>query len=196
MASLETFGKHDITLRTMHLLEIDSLEDWPDDLDLDSEHFVLFLACDATELDDDEIESFSARAMDQGMVYLSTWGPDAERVHDLFDEVDGEQNPDSTADSVVLSEWHEDEPLADALRFAVGTATSAHDYEATCGATLCVSVGNPDWADLLRGWLQEPETLEEAIEDQDLEDDFDLGEDGEERLDRDEDDADDDFDDD
>ena len=33
----------------------------------------------------EEIAAFAAKAFDQGMVYLSAWGRDAERVHDLYD---------------------------------------------------------------------------------------------------------------
>lgn len=197
MASVEKFGKHAITRRTMHLLEIDSLDDWPEELDLKSKHFVLFLACDATDVLDEDLQGFAGRVIDQGMVYLSTWGNDAERVHDVFDEVDADRNPDSNADSVVLSEWHEDEPLPEALRFAVATATPAHDYEKSCKATLCVSVGNPDWAEQIRGWLADPESLEKAVEEEDEgeeeEEDLDLdgdGDDEEEEGDEDEDEED------
>lgn len=165
MVNLEKFGKHPVTGRTMYLLELDSLEDWPEELGMKSPHFVLFLACDARDIDDDDLAAFAGAALGQGMVYLSVWGEDAERVHDVFDETDADVNPDSTADSVVLSEWHEDEPLAEALRFAVATASPAHDHESTCRATLCVSVGNPDWAERMRGWLEDPEGLEAAVED-------------------------------
>ncbi len=193
MAAVEKFGRHDITRRVMHLLEIDSLDDWPEEIRFPkSPQFVLFLACDATDVEDDELQAFARKAIDQGMVYLSTWGPGAERVHDIFDEVDGDRNPDSNADSVVLSEWHEDEPLAEALRFAVATASPAHDYEKTCKATLCVSVGNPDWAEQIRGWLDEPDTLEAAIEEEDEGEDADLdfGEEAEEDVDLDDEDED------
>ena len=165
MATIEKFGKHPLTRRTMHLLEIDSLEDWPEEIDLKAKHFVLFLACDAEDLAAEDLAAFAGKALDQGMVYLSTWGGDAERVHDVFEEADAEKNPDSTADDVVLSEWHEGEPLAEALRFAVSSAAPAMEYEKTCKATLAVSVGNPAWAERIRGWMDDPETLETAVED-------------------------------
>ncbi len=163
MTAVEKFGKHPLTRRAMHLLEIDSLDDWPEEVDLKSRHFVLFLACDAKKSADEDLAAFAGKVLDQGMVYLSVWGGDPERVHDLFEVVDAERNPDSTADDVVLSEWHEDEPLAEALRFAVGSASPAMEYERTCKATLAVSVGNPGWAEQIRGWMADPGSLERAV---------------------------------
>lgn len=201
MASVEKFGKHPVTQRTMLFLELDSLEDWPEELELRSRHFILFLACDASDSEDDDLTGFARKVIEQGMVYLSTWGSDAERVHDVFDEVDAEVNPDSTPDSVILSEWHEDEPLAEALRFSLATASPAHDFEDSCRATLAVSVGNPDWAEKIRKWLKDPDALEDAVGDGDdgeeeEEEDFDLDEDDEEADDGDDDGDDEDDDDD
>lgn len=169
MAAVEKFGKHPITRRTMHLLEIDSLEDWPEEIDLKSRHFVLFLAVDAQDAADEDLSAYAAKVLDQGMVYLSAWGGDSERVHDIFEGVDAEKNPDSSADDVVLSEWHEDEPLAEALRFAVASASPALAYERTCKATLAVSVGSADWAERIRGWLADPDSLEKAMEEEEEE---------------------------
>jgi hypothetical protein len=165
MAAVEKFGKHRETGRTMCFLELDSLEDWPENLRLPkSRHFVLFLALDAKDLADDDVSAFAAKALDQGMVYLSAWGRDAERVHDVCEEAAADWDPDSDSDSAVLSEWHEGEPLSRALWFSVGSAAPAMDYENSCRVTLAVTVGNPDWADQVREWLKDPGALEKASE--------------------------------
>jgi len=165
MAAVEKFRKHPESGRTMHLLEIDSVEDWPDGLSLGkSRHFVLFLAMDASDLSDEDVASLARTALDQGMAYLSTWGRDSERVHDVFEETAADRDPDSDVDTTILSEWHEDEPLSVALRFAVASAYPAAEYEATCSAVLAVVVGNPDAADLVREWLKDPRALDAAAE--------------------------------
>jgi hypothetical protein len=166
MAAIEKFAKHPESGRTSFLLEIDSLDDWPEDLVLPkSKHFVLFLAADASDLSVEDLAAFTTKTLDQGMVYLSTWGKDAERVHDTFEEAAAEWDPDSDADSALLSEWHEDEPLSEALRFSVAHALPAHDFEKGCKATLVAIVGNPDAAELVRDWLGDPEKLEKAADD-------------------------------
>jgi ribosomal protein L12E/L44/L45/RPP1/RPP2 len=149
----------------MCLLELDTLEDWPENLKLPkSRHFVLFLALDAKGIADDDVTAFAGKLLDQGMVYLSSWGRDAERVHDLAEEASADWNPDSDADDAVLSEWHEGEPLSEALWFSVGSAVPANDFENSCAVTLVASIGNPDWAEQLREWLEDPEALEKARE--------------------------------
>jgi hypothetical protein len=161
--AVEKFGKHPETGRTMCLLEIDSLEDWPENLRLPkSRHFVLFLALDAKGIPDEDVAAFATKALDQGMVYLSAWGRDAERVHDVCEEASAEWNPDSDVDDAILSEWHEGEPLSQALLYSVSSAAPANDYEGTCAVTLAVSVGNPDWAEQVREWLEDPKSLEKA----------------------------------
>ena len=164
--AVEKFRKHPESSRTMHLLELDSLEDWPERLGLGkSKHFVLFLALGADELDDDEISAFATRCLEQGMAYLSVWGNESERFHDLFEEAAAERDPDADADTVVLSEWHDEEPLSQAVLYAVSSAWPASTYEETCTATLVVVVGNPDAADQVRGWLKTPSRLAAAAED-------------------------------
>ena len=170
MASIEKFVKHPESGRTMFLLEIDSLDDWPEEISLPkSKQFVLFLATDARDVSEDDLSAFCAKTLDQGMVYLSTWGRDSERVHDTFEEAAAEWDPDSDADTALLSEWHEDEPLSEALRFSVAHALPAHAFEKGCNATLVAIVGNPDAAELVREWLADPDRLEKAADDEEKE---------------------------
>jgi len=164
--AIEKFRKHPESGRTMHFLELDSVEDWPERVALPkSPHFVLFLALGGEELADDDVTALAERCLEQGMVYLSVWGPESERVHDLFEEAAAERDPDADADTVVLSEWHDEEPLSQAVLYAVSSAWPASAYEKTCAATLVVVVGNPDAADQVRGWLKAPSRLDAAAED-------------------------------
>ena len=165
MAAVEKFRKHPESGRTMHLLELDSVDDWPEEIALaKSKHFVLFLALDAEDLSEEDVTALARTCLDQGMAYLSAWGKDSERVHDVFEEAAAEKDPDSDVDTTILSEWHEDEPLSEALLFAVASATPAAAYEETCKATLAVVVGDPDAADQVREWLQDPRRLDAAAE--------------------------------
>jgi hypothetical protein len=166
MATVEKFKRHSESGRTMFLLEIDSLDDWPEDLKLPkSSQYVLFLAMDASDVADDDLTAFANKVLDQGMVYLSTWGKDSERVHDVFEEAAADWDPDADADTAILSEWHEDEPLSEALRFSVASAIPALAYDKGCKATLAAIVGNPDAAEQVREWLEDPARLDKAADD-------------------------------
>ena len=211
MAAIEKFKKHPESGRAMFLLEIDSLDDWPEEIVLPkSKQFVLFLATDAEDVHDDEITALATRCLDQGMVYLSAWGKGSERMHDSFEEAAADWDPDADADTALQSEWHEDEALSEALRFAVASAIPASAYEKTCMATLAVTVGDPDAALLIREWLADPAALDLAAEEKEdvkrpaedeegaekaekaEEDDDDLDDDEDEEPDEDDDDDDDD----
>lgn len=62
-----------------------SVEQIPAALESLSKHFVLFLAADATSLDDATLRRLARVLLSRGLAYLCAWGPDCSRVHDQFD---------------------------------------------------------------------------------------------------------------
>jgi hypothetical protein len=108
-------------------------------------HCVLFLAMDACPMSADEISSIANWALDQGAVYLCVWGPDCERVHDIIDEAVVSRNPGETDEDVIMTTWHEDETIEEALWFAVNSAFPAGAYEQTCKTFVTIAVGSQDW---------------------------------------------------
>lgn len=76
--------------------------------------FIAFVAFDARGVADDVISDIGARLVRAGAVCVGTWGPDCERVHGLTDDAyDTATMP--TEHDVVMTTWHDDESLADAL---------------------------------------------------------------------------------
>lgn len=118
------------------------LEDWPASLELPSRHFVLFLAIDARKISDEAVKAVAARALGQGLVSLCAWGPDCERIHDLFDSV---RSDDETDETVIMTTWHSKETLREALWFFAWCAFPAQAYEPSCSTWLAVTVGEPEW---------------------------------------------------
>jgi hypothetical protein len=77
---------------------------------LPSAHTVLFIAADARDVHTDTIARVAARLLASGLIWVCVWGPDCERVHDIFDEIhigDGTTEPSFT----LMSTWHSDESL-------------------------------------------------------------------------------------
>jgi hypothetical protein len=103
----------------------------------------------------DEIGNIANWALAQGAVYLCAWGPDCERVHDIIDEVLVARNPDATDEDVIMTTWHDDETLEEALWFAVNSAYPAGVYEGTCETLLAITVGNKDWGSQIAKILSE-----------------------------------------
>jgi len=128
-----------------------------------SRHFVLFLALDARNVPDDDILSVARALLPMGLGYVVAWGPDCERVHDLFDRAEIERELVKDSGSVVMTTWHDNEPLEEALWFAVVNTVPAPPYDEDCTSVIAVSVSNQDWNDLIQAYLSNTTELKRAV---------------------------------
>jgi hypothetical protein len=73
---------------------------------------------DASSLSAEVIGEAAAQLLEAGLMYLCAWGPDCERVHDIFDEMEVIREIDSGVESkrFLLTTWH-NEPLEEASLF-------------------------------------------------------------------------------
>jgi len=110
-------------LRHLFVLSLDDDEPWPADLGLPTSQFTLFLAWDADRQPVDRIESIAKACLGHGVVLICTWGPGCERVHDLFDRVEFERNPNLDP-PFVTTFWHAHETLDEALSSFIFTFSS------------------------------------------------------------------------
>lgn len=140
----------------LFLLDVSRLDEIPEDLRLGSRYFTCLLALDAGGHGDDDILALGRRLLRQGAVFVCTWGPGCERVHDLIDQVDLELNPQATDDSVVLTTWHADEPLSEVLWFLLNAASPAEDFVKECRAALVITMGPSAWPTEVRSALAPP----------------------------------------
>lgn len=149
---VRAFGFELSAERNLFHLALPTLAAFPGHLPLHSPNFMLFLACDSRDISVEVLAEFTEKALAQGAVYICTWGPDCERVHDIFDETIVEQqlrlNPKEYVSSDVMTTWHNDESLEDALEFFL-TAAVPDDDTTRRKAALVVSIDNPGWADVV-----------------------------------------------
>jgi hypothetical protein len=129
---------------------IASIEQLPSIIRSAPRHFLLFLAVDATDIQNEELGTVAKALLQAGMVYLCAWGPDCERVHDLFDE---ERDPDEVDNRIVMTTWHSKESLFDALSFFVNRAFPADGFQADSFSWIAISVGNKEWESEIRANL-------------------------------------------
>ncbi|HEY5029677.1 MAG TPA: hypothetical protein VIK39_14800 [Candidatus Angelobacter sp.] len=59
-----------------------------------------------------------------------------------------------TAKDVVMTTWHDDETLEEALEFFATSAVPTDGYAANSGYRLVMCVGNPEWAMVARRFLK------------------------------------------
>ena len=97
--------------RTLYLCEARSLEDLHFAVRPNSPRFCLFLLVDARSINPDKTREVAAYLAELGMVYLCAWGPECERVEDLFDEGTRDFDRTLTGDDVIMTTSHADESL-------------------------------------------------------------------------------------
>lgn len=150
--------------RKVFSLSIPSLEAFPSGLELPGESFVLLLACDAREIADGALTGFANSMIGRGIAYLCAWGPDCERVHDLFDlalvrrEIEGGRERPH-----VMTTWHSDESLDEALWFMMFSAYPDEAFADTCGVDLAVSVASDEWGEHIHRRLSNIERFNEEV---------------------------------
>lgn len=121
-----------------------SVERLPIEITPSSKCFGLFIAMDARTVDNECIERVATRLIAKGLVYLCAWGPDCERVHDAFDRAAVVANPEPTDDDVIMTTWHSNETLEEALWYFVNCALATKAYERTCRDWVVATVGNQE----------------------------------------------------
>ena len=109
--------------------------------------FALFVAMDASSLSVDEIVAFADYLIEQGVFWVSTWGPDCERVHDIFDEVDVGDGAEERK-PVVMTQWHAEEPLDEAT--LLFWTAFADEGKPSGPARIALSIGSAEWCEALR----------------------------------------------
>jgi len=149
--------------RQLFVVEVTTLADLPSVFGLPSEHFVCFMACDATAIQDQLIAAAARRLVLAGGVYFCAWGPGCERVHDIVDTVALEHLPTEDESNLIMTTWHSDDSLDSALWFSVFTAEPADAYAGSCQAMLAIVVGNSIWAEQVRRRLGDPERFTSEV---------------------------------
>ena len=139
VADDQTTGKH------FYALHLDSLDQWPATLARVAPSFGLLLACDADQVPTAVIASAVDKALASGAGYVVAWGPGCEEVHDTFDEAHVLMKLERPHLPVLITTWHADDSLDEALWYFVEVARLPEPSGAT--DWLAVSVERPDWAD-------------------------------------------------
>jgi len=150
--------------RKLCSIAIPDIESFPRRLALPGRRFVLLLACDARGVSDSAITAFADSMIDRGLAYLCAWGPECERVHDLFDLAHvtrgvegGREHPH------IMTTWHDDETLDEALWFMLNSACPDEGLAETCEVDLAVSVANDEWDAHIRRRLSDLGQLSEDV---------------------------------
>ena len=131
--------------------------------------FVCLLVWDATTETVETVSDVTEALIRAGCVYLCTSGEDCERVHDICDENicemigDGERSMDEVG--LIMTTWHADEPLDEALWFFLRSTIPADNFVDRCRTSLVLTVGlDRDRMQTIERALADPEGFSSEIE--------------------------------
>jgi hypothetical protein len=145
--------------RRFSLIDLERLDQWPATLPGLGPRYGLLLACNAEQVASGVIAEVAERALASGAVSILAWGPGCERVHDIFDAVYAPSVLDQPDCQVVITTWHANESLDEALWYFVdvaGLVEPAADW-------LVVAVGHHDWTDQIRQRLSDLSGLRASV---------------------------------
>jgi hypothetical protein len=103
---------------------------------------------DATSAAAASLYQFAEQLLRTGCVYVCSWGPGCEYVHDIFDETVVELEVDAGLQlGTVMTTWHNDMPLTEAIDFFASWAKPDDELREGCNSAVAVAVAHLDWAD-------------------------------------------------
>lgn len=148
MVQLENIGRAEICERDLLLLSLPDFHSMPDSMALSGRYFIAFLAADATSIGVDALEGFCRKLLRAGCIYFCAWGPDCERVHDIFDECVSDEC--ANEDVLIMTTWHSEETLDSALWYSIYVAFPDDNHWDETKNLVAISVGHQDWDDQIR----------------------------------------------
>jgi len=150
MEQLAASVDSDFPEKVFHLCPADSIESLGNEVSPSDAHFALFVAMNAQGVADNEVLRGAQQLFSKGLACLCAWGPDCERIHDLFDVAARDINSKLSGDDVIMTTWHSRESLEEALWFFVHTAFVTEKFEKTCKDWIIAPISNLEWFDLIK----------------------------------------------
>jgi len=152
MATAEHIGEDEVSARSLFVMDAKDDQDIPKGIGLGGS-FVCLLAWDATAISNDGVLALARSLIADGCAYICCWGGDCERVHDLFIQASVELFPNGPH---VMTAWHKDEPLDEALWFAMFNSYPVPELFDSCRFMIGISIGSMEWATEMRAAMADP----------------------------------------
>ncbi len=147
---IEHIGTDKENGRELYVLELTAPDEIPQTFDTVGKYSTILIVWDGTDVSLDTISRLARRLIDAGAVYFCTWGPDCERIHDLIDEVAVTDTLISDTNATLMTTWHHDESLAEAIWYALYCALPNDLHPDECRSVIALCIGCPHWTAQVR----------------------------------------------
>ncbi len=140
--ALSPFGQAPSSGWDVYALTLPGPDTLPESLPVSSAKFVCLLAWNAGNVSDATLHRLAERLLAAGCVYFCCWGNDCERVHDAIDDVLVGHGSSNGAWMNVMTTWHANESLEEAVDFFLDLACPNDTYLDACTAAVAISIGS------------------------------------------------------
>lgn len=162
MNHIKALGRDLVSARKLFHLSVKSISEIPFPLGLRSRHFVLFLAWEARDTDSRLIRDLALRLLDEGMTYICTWGPDCQRVHDIFDKSFALRQDENRQPTCLMTTWH-DEDLKEGIWFFLNCTVPDESLADDCSLGLAISVASDAWDQEIASALSDSDRFSQGL---------------------------------
>lgn len=129
-----------------------------------SRYFVALIVWDSDKESPADIAHVACILLKEGCVYFCCWGSGCERLHDIIDEEYAKTGVSMLDDgSTLMTTWHSDESLDEAIWFSLTTAFPDDRFFDECSAVVSICVGNEARAREIAISLADPRALVERV---------------------------------
>lgn len=126
-------------------------------------YFILFLADSSENLNIEKVSGFMDIMLKRGMVYLCSWGRNCELIHDIADRVICSLNLSKGDNSTVLTTWHKNEEISEALWYALNTAVPAERYCSDAVSVICAAMNEEEAYYKIKYYTDNPDILDRTV---------------------------------
>ncbi len=162
MNQIKALGRDLVSARKLFHLSVKSISEISFPLGLPSRHFVLFLAWDARTTNSQLVHDLALRFVDEGVAWLCAWGPDCERVHDIFDKSFALRQDENPQPSCLMTTSH-DENLKEGIWFFLNCTVPDESLADDCSVGLAISVANETWDREITAALSDSEHFSQRL---------------------------------
>jgi hypothetical protein len=155
-------GFDTLTGRDLFCIAVDQAGDIPEQFVLPSRRFVCLVAWDSSGADERSIQRLAQTLVASGVAYVCAWGAGCSHFHDVVDLELMRVDPESAKPHVMTS-WHDDESIEDALWFFLVCAVPDDELLDDCRSGLVLTIGQPAFAALAREALRDPQAFSRRV---------------------------------
>ena len=149
---------------TNRKLSILKLNEIPSIIEFTTQKFyVVFLVDNLPTLDTDNISKFLKKLIDTGMVYLCTWGKHCEQIHDITDQILTLPENQYDKNLHIMTTWHNDETLADALWFSIYNSMPDDAFFDDTRDFIAITINDDKSYDIIKKYMGDLESLKADV---------------------------------